>query len=246
MAGWPWWVGRGRRRAAPADGGRRQEEDHAAGQGELTSRRRGVGRHAAGGLTSRRRGAGRHAAGGLTSWRGGVGGVPGGMAASSGRGCGGDDSGPAGRHGAGSRPPGRSLVGWDDGRGIYIGRHGVGVRIYISAQVGPEVYIGGGWMIWGLSARGCLDRAPSIPRARVYHRQTVSTAWPRPGTIGKESTANPPVDSGGGGDGRQHAPGWAAGPREAPGRPSWARDEITFFFTKSAENWAVPTHGPPP
>jgi hypothetical protein len=201
LAGWPWWVGRGRRRAAPADGGRRQEEDHAAGQGELTSRRRGVGRHAAGGLTSRRRGAGRHAAGGLTSWRGGVGGVPGGMAASSGRGCGGDDSGPAGRHGAGSRPP---------GRGIYIGRHGVGVRIYISAQVGPEVYIGGGWMIWGLSARGCLDRAPSIPRARVYHRQTVSTAWPRPGTVGKESTANPPVDpnppvdSGGG--------GWAAGP----------------------------------
>jgi hypothetical protein len=208
----------------------------------LASRRRrvdqsatGCWRHAAGGLTSRRRGVGRHAAGGLTSWRGGVGGVPGGMAASSGRGCGGDDSGPAGRHGAGSRPPGRSLVGWDDGRGIYIGRHGVGVRIYISAQVGPEVYIGGGWMIWGLSARGCLDRAPSIPRARVYHRQTVSTAWPRPGTIGKESTANPPVDSGGGGDGRQ-----------APGRPSWARDEITFFFTKSAENWAVPTHGPPP
>lgn len=196
LAGWPWWVGRGRRRAAPADGGRRQEEDHAAGQGELTSRRRG---------------AGRHAAGGLTSWRGGVGGVPGGMAASSGRGCGGDDSGPAGRHGAGSRPPGRSLVGWDDGRGIYIGRHGVGVRIYISAQVGPEVYIGGGWMIWGLSARGCLDRAPSIPRARVYHRQTVSTAWPRPGTIGKESTANPPVDSGGG--------GWAAACPGMGGRP---------------------------
>jgi hypothetical protein len=225
-------------RAAASGASRRGEEARRGScsrAGGIDQSATGCWRHAAGGLTSRRRGVGRHAAGGLTSWRGGVGGVPGGMAASSGRGCGGDDSGPAGRHGAGSRPPGRSLVGWDDGRGIYIGRHGVGVRIYISAQVGPEVYIGGGWMIWGLSARGCLDRAPSIPRARVYHRQTVSTAWPRPGTIGKESTANPPVDSGGGGDGRQ-----------APGRPSWARDEITFFFTKSAENWAVPTHGPPP
>ena len=113
-------------------------------------------------------------------------------------------------------------MGWDDGRGIYIGRHGVGVQIYISAQVGPEVYIGGGWMTWGLSAPGCLDRARSIPGARVYHRQTVSTAWPRPGTCGQESTANPPVGSRGGGgggrmprDGRQRAPGWAPGPRAA-------------------------------
>jgi hypothetical protein len=105
-------------------------------------------------------------------------------------------------------------------------------------------------MTWGLSAPGCLDKAPSIPGARVYHRQTVSTAGPRPGTMGKESTANPPVDSGrGGGMGGSMPRMGGSMPRDgrqAPGRPSWARDEITFFFTKSAENWAVPTHGPPP
>ena len=78
-------------------------------------------------------------------------------------------------------------------------------------------------MTWGLSAPGCLDKAPSIPGARVYHRQTVSTAWPRPGIMGKESTANPPVDSGrgmGGSMPRDDAPGTPEhGPEAPPGRP---------------------------
>jgi hypothetical protein len=133
--GWAALVGGAR---AAASGGSRRGEEARAGQGELTSRRRAS--------RSRRvdqsaTGVGRHAAGELTSWRGGVGGVPGGMAAPSGRGCGGEDSGPAGRHGAGSRPPGRSLVGWDDGKGIYIGRHGVCTDIYIYLHKSAQRYI---------------------------------------------------------------------------------------------------------
>jgi hypothetical protein len=78
-------------------------------------------------------------------------GSPGGLAASSGWG----------------REPGGSEVAWggaqgpwevsgglgtmDDGREICIGKHGVGVWIYISAQVGPAIYIFyiSGLMTWG-------------------------------------------------------------------------------------------------
>jgi hypothetical protein len=120
----------------------------------------------------------------------------------------------------------------------------VGVQIYISAQVGPEIYLGGGWMTWGLSAPGCLDRAPSIPGARVYHRQTVSTAWPRPGIMGKESTANPPVDAGGGGwaaawppgtpqappqQGPEAPPGTPGRGARPPGGPVWHVTKSLFF-----------------
>ena len=155
--------------------------------------------------------------------------------------------------------------------------------IYISAQVGPEVYWG--WIDdMGFSRHPAAWTRPPASRERGYttarpSRQPGLDLGPwgrrRPqthlgfGTMGWAlglgwvgvgpgiskwgpicRSLNPPVDSGrGGGMGGSMPRMGGSMPRDgrqAPGRPSLARDEITFFFTKSAENWAVPMHGPPP
>jgi hypothetical protein len=143
---------------------------------------------------------------------------------------------------------------------IYVAQYDVvDGYISLSTYVGPETYIAELMRGRVRSGPGCLHRTPSALKARVHHpNQTVPRAWPTRGTNGEAATLNPPVDTlarapacpgtlPGRGVGMPGTPGTPSsrGARR-PRRPSLSRDETTFIFSKSAENWAVPKLGPPP
>lgn len=220
-------------------------------------------------MTSRWRGNGRHAAQGeLASRQGGVERSRGGMVDQL---AGGVEDDPV--HGPGKSSIGRSHPNRCRKyiyRNVQVGCHHslhTHGQIYMSDNMmwWMDIYIytcrTGDISCWvddmrGLSGPGCLHRASSILGARVHHpSQAVPRTWPTGrGTNGQESTLSPPVDTlarapacpGTPPAGARACPGPPHRSASMPGRPSLSRDEIAFFFSKSAENWAVPKLGPPP